>query len=70
MQKHLTLTGHVYSPALFLMTKDLWDGLSVLTSRRSSRLQGGVKANRARIDRTRRAPWQTSCKRHAGRRQG
>ena len=29
MQKHLTLTGHVYSPAVFFVSKQFWDGLSV-----------------------------------------
>jgi TRAP-type transport system periplasmic protein len=28
MQKHLTLTGHVYSPAVLIVSKKLWDGLS------------------------------------------
>src|SRR5690606_5454548 len=28
VQKYLTLTGHVYSPAVILMNKGLWDGLS------------------------------------------
>jgi tripartite ATP-independent transporter DctP family solute receptor len=28
VQKHLTLTGHVYSPALIIMSKSLFDGLS------------------------------------------
>ena len=29
VQKHLSLTGHVYSPALFLMNKAAWDKLPV-----------------------------------------
>lgn len=28
VQKHLTLTGHVYSPAIILMSKSAWDGLN------------------------------------------
>lgn len=28
VQKHLTLTGHVYSPAVILISKIVWDGLS------------------------------------------
>ena len=51
VQKHLTLTGHVYSPALFLMNKDLWDGLSDADKQAFlEAAKEGVKANRARID--------------------
>lgn len=28
VQKHLTLSGHVYSPAMLLVSKPFWDGLS------------------------------------------
>ena len=51
VQKYLTLTGHVYSPALILMSKAKWDELSpadkqvFLVAAREA-----VKANRARID--------------------
>ena len=51
VQKYLTLTGHVYSPALILMNKGKWDKLSAadkLAFAESAR--EAVKANRARID--------------------
>jgi tripartite ATP-independent transporter DctP family solute receptor len=50
VQKHLTLTGHVYSPALILMNKDAWEKLPAddkaifMEAARES-----VKANRARV---------------------
>lgn len=50
VQKHLTLTGHVYSPALILMSKSAWEKLSAgdkgifLDAAREA-----VKANRARV---------------------
>ena len=51
VQKNLTLTGHVYSPAVFLMNKAQWDKLS--PADRQAFLEAAkeaVKANRARID--------------------
>jgi TRAP-type C4-dicarboxylate transport system substrate-binding protein len=27
VQDHLTLSGHLYSPAIIMMSRDLWDGL-------------------------------------------
>ena len=51
VQKYLTLTGHVYSPALILMSKAQWDKLSAAD--KQSFVDAGkeaVKANRARID--------------------
>jgi tripartite ATP-independent transporter DctP family solute receptor len=51
VQKYLTLTGHVYSPAVFLMNKARWDSLS--QADRQAFLEAareGVKANRARVD--------------------
>jgi tripartite ATP-independent transporter DctP family solute receptor len=51
VQKHLTLTGHVYSPAVMLMNKGLWDKLS--EADKTAFLESakeGVVANRARID--------------------
>jgi len=50
VQKHLTLTAHVYSPALILMNKGVWDKLSAddkaifMEAAKES-----VKANRARV---------------------
>ena len=50
VQKHLTLTGHVYSPALILMNKAVWDKLSAgdkaifMEAAKES-----VKVNRARV---------------------
>jgi tripartite ATP-independent transporter DctP family solute receptor len=51
VQKNLSLTGHVYSPAVVLMNKAQWDKLSAAD--RQAFLEAAreaVKANRARID--------------------
>jgi len=51
VQKHLTLTGHVYSPCIFLMNKEMFDKLS--PADQTAFLEAakeGVKANRARVD--------------------
>jgi tripartite ATP-independent transporter DctP family solute receptor len=51
VQKHLSLTGHVYSPAIFLMSKPAFDKLSAAD--KQAFLQAakeGTKANRARVD--------------------
>lgn len=51
VQKHLTLTGHVYSPAVFLMNKSLFDKLSDADKQAFlSAAKEAVKANRARVD--------------------
>ena len=51
VQKYLTLTGHVYSPAVLLMNKGLWDGLSDEDKQHFlDAAKEAVKANRARID--------------------
>ncbi len=51
VQKHLTLTGHVYSPAVILMNKGLWDKLSAADKDAFlAAAREAVKANRARID--------------------
>lgn len=51
VQKHLTLTGHVYSPAVILMNKGLWDKLSAADKTAFlDSAKEAVKANRARID--------------------
>ncbi|MBK9704012.1 MAG: TRAP transporter substrate-binding protein [Betaproteobacteria bacterium] len=51
VQKHLTLTGHVYSPALLLMNKGQWDKLSAADKQAfSEAAKEAVKANRARVD--------------------
>ena len=51
VQKHITLTGHVYSPALILMNKAKWDKLSAADKQAfSEAAKEAVKANRARID--------------------
>lgn len=51
VQKHLTLTGHVYSPGIFLMNKGAFDKLPEADKKIfiDSAVEG-VKANRARID--------------------
>ena len=51
VQKHLTLTGHVYSPCVFLMNKGAFDKLSAAD--KTAFLEAakeGVKANRMRVD--------------------
>ena len=51
VQKNLTLTGHVYSPALILMSKAQWDKLSAADRQAfMDAAKEAVKANRARID--------------------
>ena len=51
VQKYLTLTGHVYSPALILMSKAQWDKLSAADKQSFvDAAKEAVKANRARID--------------------
>lgn len=51
VQKYLTLTGHVYSPALMLMSKVQWDKLSPADKQSfHDAAVEAVKANRARID--------------------
>ena len=51
VQKNLTLTGHVYSPALILMNKAQWDKLSAADKQAfQDAAKEAVKANRARID--------------------
>ncbi|MFI4888077.1 MAG: TRAP transporter substrate-binding protein [Burkholderiales bacterium] len=51
VQKYLTLTGHVYSPALILMSKAQWDKLSPADKQAfHEAATEAVKANRARID--------------------
>ena len=51
VQKYLTLTGHVYSPALILMSKAKWDELSAADKQAFlAAAREAVKANRARID--------------------
>lgn len=51
VQKHLSLTGHVYSPCVFLMNKGAFDKLSAAD--RQAFLEAAkeaTKANRARVD--------------------
>jgi len=51
VQKYLSLTGHVYSPALILMSTAQWDKLSAADQQAfSAAAREAVKANRARID--------------------
>jgi tripartite ATP-independent transporter DctP family solute receptor len=51
VQKHLTLTGHVYSPGIFLMNKANFDKLSAADKQAFvDAAKEGVKANRARVD--------------------
>lgn len=51
VQKHLTLTGHVYSPGIFLMNKASFDKLSAADKQAFvDAAKEGTKANRARVD--------------------
>ena len=51
VQKHLSLTGHVYSPAIFLMTKAVYDKLSAADKQAFlEAAKEAAKANRARVD--------------------
>ena len=51
VQKYLTLTGHVYSPALILMNKAKWDKLPPADKQIFlDSAKEAVKANRARVD--------------------
>ena len=51
VQKHLSLTGHVYSPGIFLMSKPVFDKLSAADKQAFlDAAKEGVKANRARVD--------------------
>jgi tripartite ATP-independent transporter DctP family solute receptor len=51
VQKYLTLTGHVYSPGVFLMNKEAFDKLSAADKTAFvDAAREGVKANRLRVD--------------------
>ncbi len=51
VQKYLTLTGHVYSPAVIIMNKGLWDKLPAADKTAfTDAAKVAVVANRARID--------------------
>ncbi len=51
VQKYLSLTGHVYSPAVFLMNKAQWDKLSEADKQAFlDAAKEAVKANRTRVD--------------------
>ena len=51
VQKHLSLTGHVYSPAIFLMNKAAFDKLSAADKTAFvDAAKEATKANRARVD--------------------
>ncbi|MDO5623080.1 MAG: TRAP transporter substrate-binding protein [Pseudomonadota bacterium] len=51
VQKHLSLTGHVYSPAIFVMNKGAFDKLSAADQQAFlEAAREGTKANRARVD--------------------
>ena len=51
VQKHLSLTGHVYSPCIFVMNKAVFDKLSPADKQAFiDAAKEGTKANRARVD--------------------
>jgi tripartite ATP-independent transporter DctP family solute receptor len=47
-QKHLTLTGHVYSPTVFFVSKRLWDNLS--SAEKAAFLSGAHSGRKAMRD--------------------
>jgi tripartite ATP-independent transporter DctP family solute receptor len=51
VQKHLSLTGHVYSPAIWVMNKAAFEKLSAADKKAFlDAAKEGTKANRARVD--------------------
>jgi TRAP-type C4-dicarboxylate transport system substrate-binding protein len=51
VQKHLSLTGHVYSPCIFVMNKAAFDKLSAADKTAFvEAAREAAKANRARVD--------------------
>ena len=51
VQKHLTLTGHVYSPCIFVMNKAAFEKLSAADKQAFlDAAKEAIKANRARVD--------------------
>ena len=51
VQKYLSLTGHVYSPCIFLMNKATFEKLSAADKQAFlDAAKEGAKANRARVD--------------------
>jgi TRAP-type transport system periplasmic protein len=51
VQKHLSLTGHVYSPAIFLMNKGSFDKMSAADQQAfMEAAKEATKVNRARVD--------------------
>lgn len=51
VQKHMSLTGHVYSPAIFLMNKGAFDKLSAADKQHFlEAAKVAIKANRERVD--------------------
>jgi TRAP-type C4-dicarboxylate transport system substrate-binding protein len=51
VQKHLSLTGHVYSPCIFLMNKAAFDKLSAADKQAFlDAAKEGTRVNRARVD--------------------
>ena len=51
VQKHLSLTGHVYSPAIFVMNKASFEKLTAADKQAFvDSAKEGAKANRARVD--------------------
>ena len=51
VQKHLSLTGHVYSPCIFVMNKAAFDKLTTADKQAFiDSAKEGTKANRARVD--------------------
>ncbi len=51
VQKHLSLTGHVYSPCIYLMNKVSFEGLSAADKQAFlDAAKEGTKANRERVD--------------------
>jgi len=51
VQKHLSLTGHAFSPCVLVINKQLWDGLPEADQQAlQAAARAGIAANRARVD--------------------
>ncbi|VFR30812.1 TRAP-type transport system, periplasmic component, predicted N-acetylneuraminate-binding protein [plant metagenome] len=51
VQKYMSLTGHVFSPCVVLMSMDAWKGLSAEDQKAfQEAAKAGIAANRARVD--------------------
>ena len=72
MQKHLALTGHVYGPALVLMSANVYNGLSAADKANFDKAGKGIGPGHARLRRQHREDRRGTAEegRHAGHRSG